>query len=219
MLDGGLVTGNLVEICGMSGSGKTQLINTIALNAASEPHKIGTFYFDSKHDFSGMRLYNILTARNGSNAKCGQIMELIKVGRIFDVAELIRVLRDLLRNIEKYKNFKILIIDSMPALWFMFHGDDFRQGRSTFQFATKFLKNFVISILGMAYLTQVTQMLRKLAVIHNKVVLLVNLIIRADSEPSGKFFNRNALLILIELSSVCDEGHISLVLILEKFKS
>lgn len=132
ILDGGLVTGNLVEICGVSGSGKTQLINTIALNAASEPHQIGTFYLDSKHDFSGMRLYNILTARNGSNAKCGEIMELIKVARIYEVTELIRVLRDLLWNIDKYSNFKIFIVDSMPALWFLYHGDDYRQGSEAF---------------------------------------------------------------------------------------
>lgn len=129
MLDGGLVTGNLVEICGFSRSGKTQLVNTIALNAASEPQKIGTFYLDAKHDFSGMRLYNILTSRNnGSNKNCGEIMERVKVARIYDVTELIRVLRDLLRNIDKYSHFKILIVDSMPSLWFLFQGDDFRQG-------------------------------------------------------------------------------------------
>lgn len=187
MLDGGLVTGNLVEICGLSGSGKTQLINTIALNAASEPHQIGTFYLDSKHDFSGMRLYNILTARNGSNKKCGQIMELIKVARIVEVAELIRVLRNLLLNIDKYNNFKIIIVDSMPALWFLYHGDDFRQGiERLFSSLIRFLISFMIS--GMAYLTQVTQLLRKLAVDHNKVVLIVNLVTRPDSEQPGNVF-------------------------------
>lgn len=190
ILDGGLETGNLIEICGLSGSGKTQLVNTIALNAASEPHQIGTIYLDSKHDFSGIRLYNILTARNGSKTKCGQVMELIKAARIVDVAELIRALRDLLRNIEKFNNFKILIVDSMPALWFLYHGDDFRHGRDAFQVAIvgQYLYICFNSILGMVYLNQVTQMLRKLAVNHNKVVLLVNLVTRPDNELSGNLF-------------------------------
>lgn len=74
----------------------------------------------------------------------------------------------------------------MPALWFLYQGDEFRQGTG-FAIAIKVRYTIFNMILGMSYLTQVTQMLRKLAVNHNKVVLLVNLVIRPDSELPGNF--------------------------------
>lgn len=53
------MTGELVEICGFSGSGKTQLCHTIAASVALQIKQI-VYYIDCKNDFSGTRMQTIL---------------------------------------------------------------------------------------------------------------------------------------------------------------
>jgi RecA/RadA recombinase len=63
LLNGGLMTGELLEIFGTSGTGKTQLCMTLAANVALYLKK-QVFYIDCKNDFSGTRLHSILQAQS-----------------------------------------------------------------------------------------------------------------------------------------------------------
>ncbi|XP_018332413.1 DNA repair protein RAD51 homolog 4-like isoform X1 [Agrilus planipennis] len=58
LLDGGFLTGQLYEICGLPASGKTQLCLTIAKHTATSFKKV--YYLDSKMDFTGRRLKEML---------------------------------------------------------------------------------------------------------------------------------------------------------------
>lgn len=117
MLDGGLKSGNLYDICGLSASGKTQFCNTVAINLASN-YKYETLYVDAKNDFSGQRIYNMLNARNCSDNECGAIMNSIRLQSIYDVHELLTILRELPAYLQEHKQAKCLIVDSLPSLWF-----------------------------------------------------------------------------------------------------
>ena len=63
LLEGGLYSGQLYELCGLSSSGKTQLCLTIAANAIIQSDII-IWYFDLKRDFSNLRYEKILKVRN-----------------------------------------------------------------------------------------------------------------------------------------------------------
>lgn len=62
MIDGGFLTGKIYELCGASGTGKTQLCLTIATHIAHD-FKQQVHYIDTKTDFSGKRVQGILEAK------------------------------------------------------------------------------------------------------------------------------------------------------------
>jgi RecA/RadA recombinase len=53
------MTGELLEVCGLSGSGKTQFCLTIAASVTVKL-KQKVYYIDCKNDFSGTRMQSIL---------------------------------------------------------------------------------------------------------------------------------------------------------------
>lgn len=136
---------------------------------------------DCKGDFSGKRIHKMLTARDKSETDITAIMTQIRVQRIFTAHELIKILNQLLDQIDQYKNYKLLIIDSLPALWWLFHGDNSTE--SEYNYLTIFLRIslkqiVLIFVLGHNLLADATILLRKLAVKHDMVVLVVNLATR-----------------------------------------
>uniref|UniRef100_A0A161MD99 Dna repair protein rad51-like protein 4 n=1 Tax=Triatoma infestans TaxID=30076 RepID=A0A161MD99_TRIIF len=62
LLNGGLLTGTILEMCGMSGSGKTQICLTITLNIVLEM-KSNVTYIDTKRDLCSSRFLQILHTR------------------------------------------------------------------------------------------------------------------------------------------------------------
>jgi len=62
MIDGGFLTGKIYELYGASASGKTQLCLTIATHIAHD-FKQQVHYIDTKSDFSGKRVQEILEAK------------------------------------------------------------------------------------------------------------------------------------------------------------
>lgn len=57
-----------------------------------------------------------------------RILQGIHVERINDVYDLINILKQLIMAPRNDK-FKMLVIDSLPALWFQFHGDKSSKGK------------------------------------------------------------------------------------------
>lgn len=159
LLNGGLLSGNIIDVCGMSGSGKTQLYTTIALNwAINGDHE--TFVVDTKGDISGDRINRILLNRTGFDAdKRKRTMCNIRIEKCNSPMRLLDILSNLLEQMHLYPKLKFFVIDSLPALWFLFHGNKRSLGNQT--------------------LAKLADLLRKLAVEHGIVVLTVNLETRA----------------------------------------
>ncbi|XP_049308691.1 DNA repair protein RAD51 homolog 4 [Bactrocera dorsalis] len=122
-----LKTGSIWEICGKSGVGKTQLCHTIALNFAAQTQ--GTvLYIDTKCDFSGTRIMEMLRCRDVPNNICGRIMQDILVERTGTAEGLC----DLLENLDLQLNagadadggnIKLVIIDALPAVFFKYRSE------------------------------------------------------------------------------------------------
>lgn len=167
LLGGGFLSGNLIDICGLSGSGKTQLYTTIAINwAVNDGYQ--TFIVDTKADFSGDRINRMLLNRNELSAdERKHIMRSIKMEKCRNPFKLIEMLRCLLDQMASHPNLKLLVIDSLPTLWFLFHGNK----RSLNQ------RNLAI----------LADLLRKLAVEYAIVVLTINTATRfSASKKCGK---------------------------------
>lgn len=158
LLGGGFLTGNVIDMCGLSASGKTQLHTTIAVNWAAN-HDYETLVVDTKGDFSGDRINRMLLNQGVLSAdKRKHIMRNIKVEKCNSPFKLIELIRNLLDNISLYPKFKLLVIDSLPTLWFLFHGNK----RS----------------LNQRHLANLSDLLRKMAVEHAIVVVTINILTR-----------------------------------------
>lgn len=157
LLQGGLIFGNLIDLCGLSASGKTQLHTTIAINWSIK-YNYETFVIDTKGDFSGERIHSNLLSRHNkfTPEKCKQIMRNIRVEKCnTSLIQLIGLLRNLLQYVRLCPTFKLLVIDSLPTLWFLHHGS-----KNTNRYRQ---------------LATLADLLRKLAVEHGVVVLAVNI--------------------------------------------
>lgn len=158
MLNGGLQTGNIIDICGLPASGKTQLHTTLAINFAID-RQSETIVIDTKGDFSGERIHRILVHRKIDGlSERKDIMERIKVHKCAEPDHLIEFIEKLITEIDSNKNLQLLVIDSLPALWFLYHGNT--------------------NAIGLRKLSEMTHLLRKLAVEHGIIVLTVNIVTR-----------------------------------------
>lgn len=104
--------------------------------------------------------------RQRTETEIRQIMERIKLEVCNEPKKLIKIVTKLIEQIDKYRNFKMLIIDSMPSLWFLFYGEKCSTGIQQ------------LAILG--------NLLRKLAVEHNVIVVNVNIVTRWTLCELGK---------------------------------
>jgi len=66
LLDGGLFSGNIYELCGPSASGKTQLCYSVLLNLIITTKK-DIVYIDTKNKFSVNRIKQILKNKYMTN--------------------------------------------------------------------------------------------------------------------------------------------------------
>ncbi|XP_055316417.1 DNA repair protein RAD51 homolog 4-like [Sitodiplosis mosellana] len=173
LLGGGVLSGGLIDICGLSGSGKTQLYTTIAVNWATNDD-IHTFVVDTKGDFSGDRINRILLSRDELGAdKRKHIMRNIKVEKCNSPFKLIALMRRLLDQMSSHPKVKLLVIDSLPTLWFLFHGNK----RSLNQ------RNLAI----------LADLLRKLAVEYSIAVITINIETRTTFVGFGCAGDKSAI--------------------------
>jgi RAD51-like protein 3 len=133
MIDGGFLTGKIYELCGTSASGKTQLCLTIATHIAHD-FKQQVHYIDTKTDFSGKRVQEILEAKGYHDEVIGAVMERIRVTRVQDVYELFSFLQHLKTSFHHEQdgrhNIRIIVLDSLPVLFHPFLGNSLNDGRA-----------------------------------------------------------------------------------------
>lgn len=185
LLDGGLLVGNIYELCGPSACGKTQLCYSILLNLIITTKK-DIVYIDSRNKFSVNRIKQILKNKNMTNNKINDILKKIHVYTVLDIYNLITCLHGMKKKLEP-----IIIIDSLPALYLSFIG---------------FYKND-----GLCYINHICSVLKYLCN-KNATILVTNLAIKNcdftnDVKPAiGKYWfhiPNTRLMITINQQQMC----------------
>ncbi|XP_066594649.1 DNA repair protein RAD51 homolog 4 isoform X2 [Prorops nasuta] len=121
LLQGGLELGQIYEICGSAGSGKTQMCFAITASLATKPNSI-VHYIDTKGDFCASRIESMLKTFNGTD----KILDRIKVYLVRSTKELFKVLKYIKQVLNEDKNqeiVRLLIIDSVPGIIFKYSKD------------------------------------------------------------------------------------------------
>uniref|UniRef100_A0A1A9WJY9 RecA family profile 1 domain-containing protein n=1 Tax=Glossina brevipalpis TaxID=37001 RepID=A0A1A9WJY9_9MUSC len=122
-----LQSGSIWEICGSSGVGKTQLALSVVINFVISK-ALPVLYIDTKLDFSAVRIRQMLESRCiGRNVYAG-IMQLIKVERCLSAQGVLNILENFEKEMENKNatvmNINLIIIDSMPAAWFLLKANE-----------------------------------------------------------------------------------------------
>ncbi|KAM4796664.1 DNA repair protein RAD51 homolog 4 isoform 2-T2 [Rhinophrynus dorsalis] len=120
LLDSGLYTGELTEIAGAAGSGKTQVCQSIAVNVAYSL-KQSVLYVDTTGGLTASRLLQLLKSRTENEDEQVASLQRIEVIHVFDVYKLLDVLQDLRHNISQQllqsrELLRLVIIDSVCAV-------------------------------------------------------------------------------------------------------
>ncbi|CAO1434912.1 unnamed protein product [Diamesa hyperborea] len=126
-LNNGITTGAITEICGFSGSGKTQLCLQLAVNTTI-PKPLGidgdVVYISSRRNFFQKRLIEICkpcvarsfkqnSIKSGYNTD--SIMKRIHCNTINNVEELIAAVTMTKELVKKHTNIRLIIIDSFSS--------------------------------------------------------------------------------------------------------
>ncbi|VVC89747.1 unnamed protein product [Leptidea sinapis] len=123
ILNGGINIGYITEVCGLAGSGKTQLCMQLAVNCVKNRDKT-VLYIDSKGDFSAIRIQKVLEECSFSHKEMAAVMLKIKVAFIWTMDELVDILLQVKNNKNEYNCLSLIILDSLPSLMFQHFGDE-----------------------------------------------------------------------------------------------
>ncbi|KAM6048393.1 DNA repair protein RAD51 homolog 4 isoform 3-T3 [Theristicus caerulescens] len=120
LLDSGLYTGEVTELMGAPGSGKTQVCLGIAASVALGL-KQHVLFLDSTAGFTASRLYQMLRARTEDEEEQLEALQRIQVVRVFDIYEMLSALQELRDRLSQQVvssmgPLKIVVIDSVSAV-------------------------------------------------------------------------------------------------------
>ncbi|XP_059685220.1 DNA repair protein RAD51 homolog 4 isoform X1 [Gavia stellata] len=120
LLDSGLYTGEVTELMGVPGSGKTQVCLGIAASV-SLSLKQHVLFLDSTGGFTASRLYQMLRARAENEEEQLEALQRIQVVRVFDIYEMLSALQELRDRLSQQVvssmgSLKIVVIDSVSAV-------------------------------------------------------------------------------------------------------
>ncbi|KAM9370418.1 DNA repair protein RAD51 homolog 4 [Phaethornis superciliosus] len=120
LLDSGLYTGEVTELMGAPGSGKTQVCLGIAATVSlSLKHRV--LFLDSTGGLTASRLYQMLQARVEDEEEQLEALQRIQVVRVFDIYEMLSALQELRdclsqQVMSSVGPLKIVVIDSVSAV-------------------------------------------------------------------------------------------------------
>ncbi|XP_008846371.1 DNA repair protein RAD51 homolog 4 [Nannospalax galili] len=132
LLDAGLYTGELTEIVGAPGSGKTQVCLCVAANVAHSLQQ-NVLYIDSNGGMTASRLLQLLQARTQDEEKQAEALQRIQVVHAFDIFQMLDVLQDLRGTVVQQVTgssgtVKVVIVDSVTAVVAPLLGGQQREG-------------------------------------------------------------------------------------------
>ncbi|XP_040857279.1 DNA repair protein RAD51 homolog 4 isoform X3 [Ochotona curzoniae] len=94
LLDAGLYTGEVTEIVGAPGSGKTQVCLCVAASVAHSLQQ-NVLYIDSNGGLTASRLLQLLQARTHDEEEQAAALQRIQVAHAFDIFQMLSVLQDI----------------------------------------------------------------------------------------------------------------------------
>ncbi|KAG9492712.1 hypothetical protein GDO78_000942 [Eleutherodactylus coqui] len=120
LLDSGLYTGEVTEISGAPGSGKTQLCQSIAANVAATLHQ-RVCYIDTTGGLSGTRLLQLIQCKTQQEDEQAATLERIQVIHVFDAYKLLDVLQGLRQSFSQQllrsgEKLRLVVVDSVCAV-------------------------------------------------------------------------------------------------------
>lgn len=120
---GGVFSGDVIEICGRPGSGKTMLIFTIILKALESNENSEIIYFDTKNDFQAVKLKTMMIDQGISEEAQKSIFKRLFVKQVRSFDSLNSELRTMRRSQFVFDKVKIIVIDSICTLAYFTLGD------------------------------------------------------------------------------------------------
>nr|XP_056720863.1 DNA repair protein RAD51 homolog 4 [Euleptes europaea] len=155
LLDGGLYTGEVMELTGGPGSGKTQVCLHIAANV-SESLKQGVLYIDSTGGFTATRLLQLLQRRTEAEEGQVEALQRVQVARVFDAYKLLDALHKFRSSVAQEvvsasAPVKILVVDSVSAVIYPLLGSRQPDGMALMMHVARELKTLAKE-LGVAVL-------------------------------------------------------------------
>ncbi|XP_004449465.1 DNA repair protein RAD51 homolog 4 isoform X2 [Dasypus novemcinctus] len=132
LLDAGLYTGEVTEIVGGPGSGKTQLCLCVAANVAHSLQQ-NILYIDSSGGLTASRLLQLLQARTQDEEEQAGALQRIQVVHAFDIFQMLDVLQDLRGTVAQQVagssgTVKVVVVDSVTAVVSPLLGGQQREG-------------------------------------------------------------------------------------------
>uniref|UniRef100_A0A8C8AGH8 DNA repair protein RAD51 homolog 4 n=1 Tax=Otus sunia TaxID=257818 RepID=A0A8C8AGH8_9STRI len=170
LLDSGLYTGEVTELMGAPGSGKTQVCLGIAASV-SLGLKQHVLFLDSTGGFTASRLYQMLQAQAEDKEEQLEALQRIQVVRVFNIYEMLSALQELRDRLSQQVMssvgpFKIVVIDSVSAVIYPLLGG--KQSE------------------GLAIMMQLARELKTLAREFSLAVVVTNQVTRDSSTSSLK---------------------------------
>ncbi|KAM7067993.1 DNA repair protein RAD51 homolog 4 [Molossus nigricans] len=132
LLDAGLYTGEVTEIAGVPGSGKTQVCLCVAANVAHSLQQ-NVLYIDSNGGLTASRILQLLQARTPDEEEQAEALQRIQVVHAFDIFQMLDVLQDLRGAVAQQVSnssgtVKVIIVDSVTAVISPLLGGQQREG-------------------------------------------------------------------------------------------
>ncbi|XP_074869611.1 DNA repair protein RAD51 homolog 4 isoform X2 [Carettochelys insculpta] len=120
LLDSGLYTGEVTELTGAPGSGKTQVCLSIALSTAHSL-KQNILYIDSTGGFTASRLLQLAQIRTRDEGEQVEALQRIQVAQAFDVYKMLDIIQELRCSMSQQVlsslvPVKLLVVDSISAV-------------------------------------------------------------------------------------------------------
>lgn len=173
LLDGGLYTGELTEIVGAAGVGKSQICMSIALFTAMETKK-NVLYIDTGGSFSATRVKDMLELRHNSltSEDLNNVLSRISVIQAYDVFSVIEALERVKDRICKQDDdnddnmqyLQMIIVDCVAGVISPILGGQQIQGHSL--------------------MVSLSRILKSLAVVHSVAAVITNNVVTDSSKSS-----------------------------------
>ncbi|XP_054710340.1 DNA repair protein RAD51 homolog 4-like isoform X2 [Uloborus diversus] len=156
-LQGGVYTGEVTEIHGPPGSGKTQFCLDVISNLLIET-SCTVLYMDSNCTFSAGRVEEILLQKSDGCTVLNEKLQRIKVINMYDVYNFLDILYYVEKELQKkenfyYKNLKLVIIDSITHILAPCFGGSFLDGGGMISIVSELFNiicsKYTLSIMGL----------------------------------------------------------------------